>query len=118
MARLALLLTGVFALAPVLSATAADAPSKDGRRRLTSIEVDAAGDAGVIRTEAEYLGEKPGELYFGAPHCGGTRLGTATLDQLHQALRTKQLVTLTPTKATAGGDHPCLGTVTFWSPET
>ncbi len=118
MARLALLLTGVFALAPGRSATAADAPSKDGRRHLTSIEVDAAGTAGVIRTQAEYLGEKPGELYFGGPHCAGTRIGTTTLEQLHQALRTKQLVTLTPTKPSAGGEHPCLDTVTFWAPET
>lgn len=89
------------------------------RRRIESIEVSAAGDAGVIRTVPEVLGEPAGAFHFGAPRCKGRSLAAATLEQLHTALRTRQLVTI-EARATGEGETAvaCVETVTFWAPET
>lgn len=88
------------------------------RRRLESIEMSAGGDAGVIRTVPEVLGEPAGAFHFGAPRCKGRPLGAATLEQLHVALRARQLVTIDATEVGQGERAvACVSTVTFWAPE-
>lgn len=90
-----------------------------GRRRIESIEVSAPGDAGVIRTVPDVLGEPAGTFHFGAPRCKGRSLAAATLEQLHIALRTRQLVTIDArTTGEGGAAVACVETVTFWAPET
>jgi hypothetical protein len=88
------------------------------RRRIESIEMNGAGDAGVVRTVPEVLGEPASAFHFGAPHCKGRTLGAATLEQLHVALRTRQLVTIEATQ-TGEGERAvsCIATVKFWAPE-
>lgn len=110
------LLAIVSMLAVTASATADPTVSPDerDRRRLEAIEMNAAGDAGVVRTVPEYLGEPDGAYHFGAPRCRGRTLGASTLEQLHLALRTGQLVTIAATEAADGGR--CIRAVTFWAP--
>lgn len=104
------------------SASGAPAPgfSPDReRRKIESIEMNAAGDAGIVRTVPEVLGEPAGAFHFGAPRCKGRSLGAATLEQLHVALRTGQLVTIAAT-STGDGETAvaCIRTVTFWGPQS
>jgi hypothetical protein len=101
----------------IAAAPGPEDPPRD-RRKLEAIEMNAAGDAGVVRTVPEYLGQTNGVFHFGAPHCKGKTLGPPTLEQLHLALRSGQLVTINATDhaAPTGDTIRCIATIVFWSP--
>jgi hypothetical protein len=113
MARFVPLVVLLSGLSPTGLAHADDGTA--GRRHLHSIEVAADGAAGVLRTEPEFLGETPGAVHFGAPHCKGHALGAATLEQLHAALRSRQWVTLGAVSSEQDPKVRCLATVVFWA---
>ncbi len=92
--------------------------TKPDRERIESIELDASGRAGVIRTSPEFMRGTNAEYRFGEGTCKGTRLGDHTLEQLTIAMRERHLVKITA-DTRGGSDDPvqCVRRVTFFAPE-
>jgi hypothetical protein len=92
--------------------------SKPDRERIESIELDASGQAGVIRTSPEFMRGTNAEYRFGEGACKGHRLGDRTLEQLVAAMREKHMVKITA-EARGSADAPtqCVRRVVFFAPD-
>jgi hypothetical protein len=97
---------------------APESATKPDRERIESIELDASGQAGVIRTSPEFMRGTNAEYRFGEGACKGSRLGERTLEQLLEAMRERHLVKITA-DVRGGADAPvqCVRRVTFFAPD-
>ena len=62
---------------------------KPDRERIESIELNAAGVAGVIHTSPEFMRGSEREYHFGSGACKSHTLGDRTLEQLVAAMRAR-----------------------------
>jgi hypothetical protein len=97
---------------------APEAAPKPDRERIESIELDASGQAGVIRTSPEFMRGTNAEYRFGEGPCKAHKLGDRTLEQLMDAMRAKHLVKITADdRGSEDTAVKCVRRVTFFAPE-
>jgi hypothetical protein len=108
-------------MTPILLAILLSTPevaTKPDRERIESIELDASGRAGVIRTSPEFMRGTNAEYRFGEGPCKAHKLGDRTLEQLLAAMRGQHLVKIT---ADPRGAEPsavlCVRRITFFAPD-
>jgi hypothetical protein len=110
---------GTIAFLAATQAHAIDPP--EPRERIEALELDAAGRGGTIRTRSVYLvGEEAHASYgFGQGACRAHTVAPATLDALHEALRSGQLVRIhaSARAGTDGDPVKCVERVTFFAPQ-
>jgi hypothetical protein len=92
----------------------APGPAKPDREQIESIELNAAGTAGVIRTRPEFMRDGDAVYHFGEGACKAHKLGDRTLEQLSLALRNRHFVEIA---AEERGDQHCVARVTFFAPD-
>jgi hypothetical protein len=97
---------------------APEAASKPERERIEAIELDASGQAGVIRTSPEFMRGGDAEYRFGDGPCKGHRLGDRTLEQLMDAMQAKHFVKIAADdRGSAEKPIRCVRRVTFFAPD-
>ncbi|MBK6915862.1 MAG: hypothetical protein IPH07_00540 [Deltaproteobacteria bacterium] len=91
-----------------------DAPGPASR--IESITPDLDGKGGVMLVQPFALADSRARFAYGAKRCHGAKIDAAVVEQMFQAMRTRQGVTVVAAARESAPDLPCLGEITFFAP--